>query len=61
MENNVLHLVCDNDVVVDRCHEFDAALDAVMEIFIDVHPHDKIAILEATKTALIISTMVDFE
>ena len=61
MGNNVVELVSNNEKVIDRCSDFDYALSEVMDVFEDVHPHDKIAILEATKTALLISTMVDIE
>lgn len=61
MGNKLVQLVSENEVVIDRCSDFDTAINEVMEAFTDVHPHDKVAILEATKTALILGTMVDIE
>ena len=61
MGNNVIELVSSNQKVADEVAEFDHALGQVMEAFVHVHPHDKVAILEATKVALLITTMVDIE
>ena len=61
MENDLVQLVSENEIIIDRCSDFDVALTEVMDAFSDVHPHDKVAILEATKTALLLGTMVDIE
>ena len=61
MGSKIVELVTDNELVVNRCADFDQALEMVMEAFSDVHHHDKIAILEATKVALLITEMVEIE